>query len=94
MKVRGHFTTRTEVEVTPGEALQSLRDALLDAVGLPANAYLSEDKTKILVTQTWNTSHSWDEEVVVRFATELDQKLLTALRTMSSLIYDLRDKIK
>lgn len=94
MKVRGFFTTRTDVEVTPGEAFQSLHDSLLDAVGLPANAYLSEDKTKILVLQTWNTSHSWEEEVVLRFATEQDQKLLTTLKMMSSLIYDLRDKIK
>jgi hypothetical protein len=64
MRVKGSFTTTTEVNVSPDDALWALRVEVLRIKGIDVNAYIDDKKRLVKNEDQW-TSHSWTETVVL-----------------------------
>ena len=84
MKIKGtHVETCTiEVEIPAKQIIRNLREKFLEQLKLPKESWLKDETSEWWVTETYHTSHSWDERKRVRPATEEEVAVWNALRTL------------
>jgi hypothetical protein len=64
VKVKAKIVEEREVEISPEDAFHALKRVVFDSLLLPVDAYLNE-KGQLVRDETYHTSHSWEEQVVV-----------------------------
>ena len=84
MKVKGSFTTHTEVEIDTVDAFRALRNEVLGGLDIPPNAYIDENNS-LVRDEEYHTSHSWFEKIVIdRRPNQNKLDLIRAFKTIAA----------